>query len=131
MSAVRIGSAISISVGPEFSEIIEPVQGYMFSCNPENKMFADLESNSCCVDLLDSFAGTALQSGYDVWSYVDFHDKENFLKVLMSGFWGINSAVQLDDGNFVFDAPETLWLQNSVPNQPPSTDAAEVRSLLL
>ena len=58
----------------------------MFSCSLENNIFTDLESNSCCVELLDTFAGAALQSGYDGWSPVDFHGKEKILRVLMSGF---------------------------------------------
>ena len=32
------------------------------------------------VELLDKFAGTALQSGYDACAYVDFCDKECFFE---------------------------------------------------
>jgi len=71
LPAVELGSAVSSSEGPSLAEIFEPVQNYMLSCSPENNIFTDPESINYCVELVEDFAGTAWQSGYDPWSYVD------------------------------------------------------------
>ena len=65
-------AVISSSEVPNLWEIIEPIQSYMLSCSPEISIFNIRESNESCVEPLDTFAGTASQSGYDAWCYVDF-----------------------------------------------------------
>ena len=130
LSAVQFGTATSFAEGPKLSKSFEPVQSYMLLCNPENNGSTYLESITISVELLDTFAGNALQSGKDEWSYVHFHDQERMLQVLMIGHRGIRSAAGTDDAILNFDAPEDLCPQISVPSQSPMIDATEVRSFL-
>ena len=73
--------------GTQFCHIFEPAESYILSYNPENKIFADLGSSDNCVEPSEYFARTALPSGLDAWSYVDFLDK-NVLKAGKSGYHG-------------------------------------------
>ena len=78
LRTVQFGLAISVSQGPNLSLKNQPVQRYMSFGNTENKNFTDFESVIACVEVLYTFAGTALDNTHDLWSYVDFHDKEKF-----------------------------------------------------
>ena len=78
---VRFGSTMVPSEGPDSSEVIEPLQRYLFSCNPETDLLTDPSSVIGCMDLLAKFVGTALESEYVAWGY----DKEKILKTLSDG----------------------------------------------
>ena len=65
--------------GPQFDRGFESVQSYTLFCNPENSIFTDPETINSRVELFDTFAGTALQSDYNAWSYVNFCIKACFL----------------------------------------------------
>ena len=69
-----------LSEHPGLSEVMEPLQSYLLSCNRVTNVFTDPSSVSEGVELLESFGGTALGSGCDAWGYLDFHDKEKILK---------------------------------------------------
>ena len=71
LPSVQFGWAVTGSEGPEVAEIIELVQSHMLLHNAENKNFTDTESYISCVELLETSAGTVLQS-----EYVDTHDIE-------------------------------------------------------
>ena len=86
----------------------------------------DFESISSCVELLDTFAGTALRSGYDAWFYVV---EKNFMR-LLNWYRGINLAAGTDDANEGCIAAETRFPQNLIPIETPSIDAAKFQSLL-
>ena len=66
------------------SEVNEPVESYLLSCSVENNFFTDPNSIIDCVELSDGSAGSALDNGYDAWTYVDFCDKERISKNLVS-----------------------------------------------
>ena len=72
MPDVTYCSATTSSEGPDLGEIIEPLQSYFLSCNPEANKFTDPSTYSECVEIIEIFSGTALRSGYDAWTYVDF-----------------------------------------------------------
>ena len=96
----------------------------------EHDIFTDPTSVTECVDVLDSFSGTALEGGCNACSYVEFYDSENISKRLISKYRGIQSASGVDDTNLSFGAPETFCLQNPIPRQPPKFDSAKVQSFL-
>ena len=127
--AMQIGLAVSSSEGPNSAQNIEPVRNYMLSCNPENKIFTNPESINSYVELLDTFAATALRSGYDAWSYVDNHKKERILMSLIREHRRIRSAAGVDDAIFSSVAPETLCRQHSNPILPTCVNAAKTLSL--
>ena len=80
--------------------------------------------------MLDKFAGTAHDIGWDVWTYFDVCEKELILKNLDSGYKGIFSAEHVDGENLSFSAPDTFCVQNPIPKQPPKVDSIKVQSLL-
>ena len=71
---VKFGSSSGIGDGPALSEIIQPVQSYMLSIRPESNIFTDAASATECLEVLESFAGTAAEPGYSPWAYVDCFD---------------------------------------------------------
>ena len=70
----------------------------MLFCSPESIIFTDSESIDSCVELLETSAGTALQSGYDAWPYIDIHDKEKE-EVTKEMILGDSSAAEVNDAN--------------------------------
>ena len=62
LPSVKFGSAVSPSSSSELSEIIEPVNSYLLSCNAENNIFTHPCSINECVDLLYGFTGTLLSN---------------------------------------------------------------------
>ena len=87
---VSFGSAFYIHDCPIQSGVIETVQFSKILCYRVTKIFADPTSISECVYSIDSFAGMALKSSYDALSYVDFYERENFLKCLFSDYKGVH-----------------------------------------
>ena len=87
LPSVKFRPAVSASSGTELSEVIEPVQSNFLSCTEEKNIFTNPCSISECAELLDGFASIALHSGYVVRAYVDFFDKEQFLKVIFFLFY--------------------------------------------
>ena len=73
--SVKFGSAVSPSSAPELSGVMEPAKKYLLSRRVENNYFTDPSSITECVELLDGSAGSALHSGYDVRTCIDFCNK--------------------------------------------------------
>ena len=76
------------------------------------------------------FACNAIQSAFDAWAYVDFCDEERVFKNLVAIYRWVRSAEGADRSDSIFSAPEFLYVQNSMPCEPPKTYAGKVRSLL-
>ena len=128
---VKFGSVVSPSSGSELSEVIVQVQSYLLSSSSvESNYFFYQSSLIECVELLERSVGSALQSGYDVWTYVDFCDRERNLKKLFSNYEKNPSAECVDGDNLSFSAPETLCVQTANPRQPPKIGWGKVQSLL-
>ena len=68
---------------------------------------------------MDGFAGTAFQSGYNAWVYVDLCHTERSSKILFGFYKETGSAEGADGGDSSFNAAETLLPQNPMPNQFP------------
>ena len=58
---VRFLSAIGPGDRPETSELIRPVLKYLLSNNAEGSVFAEVASISECMELPESFVGTAVE----------------------------------------------------------------------
>ena len=56
--------------------VIEPIQGYLLSCDSEGNFFTDSESISSCLEMLETFCDRAQQSDYGPWESVDVHGYE-------------------------------------------------------
>ena len=55
----------------DFSCVIEPIQGYLLSCDSEGNFFTDPDYISSCFGLLETFCDRALQSDYSPWESID------------------------------------------------------------
>ena len=128
--SLKIGSSLAPPSDPELSKVIKSLQSYLLSCGVENNIFTDPSSINECVELLEGFAGTALHSSYDVWTFVSFCGKDCILNNSVSSYKETRSAECVDGDNLSFSAPETLCLQIPIARQPPKVDLAKVQSLL-
>ena len=77
---------------PGLSEVKEPLQSFLLSCNPEAITFTDRSSTTEGVELLEKFGVTVLRSGSHAWGYVDFQDNGKILKTMSDGYKAIRSA---------------------------------------
>ena len=64
----------------------------MLCSNPESKVFTKALLITDSLEDVESFAGTALEPGYLPWSYVDFSDKNQFLKETVTSYKNIRAA---------------------------------------
>ena len=60
---VNFGSSNFVSNGLDLSEIFKPVQSYLICSNPESSNFTDSSYFTGCLEVLASFAGTAVEPG--------------------------------------------------------------------
>ena len=79
-SEVKFWSSAGVADGPDLSEIIEPVQSCLLSSNHKYQIFTDVSSVSERTELHEGSAGTAIEPGYNPWTYVDFFDKDEVLQ---------------------------------------------------
>ena len=63
MSGVKFGSSSEIGNGHDLSEIIKPLQSYLSWNYPNSNIFTDASSVIECLEVLESFTGTALEPG--------------------------------------------------------------------
>ena len=57
----------------DLSCVIELNQGYLLGCDSEGNFFSDPKSLSSCLELLDTFRGSALQFDYSPWESNDVY----------------------------------------------------------
>ena len=72
--------------------------------------------------LLDDFGDTAIQTCYDPWASVDFHDKSQIYVDLTNAYKNVSVASNVETGVEVNVSPETpdrLALQRRQPAQKP------------
>ena len=60
----------------DLSSVIEPIEGYLLSCDSDGIFFTDPESISSDLELLEAFCDRALKSDYSPWDSVDVHGDE-------------------------------------------------------
>ena len=61
--------------GPDSSELIGPVENFSLFSNPECIVFTKAASINECLELLESSVRTAVEPGYNPWSYWIFRIK--------------------------------------------------------
>ena len=89
---VRYGSQNGVGGGPDLSEMFGPVHSYLLCSNLERNLFIDALCSTLCLEVLESCAGSALEPGYNLWSYVEFSDKDHLLKEIATSYKKVRVA---------------------------------------
>ena len=76
MPDVSLGSSKVRVTRVDLSSVIEPIQGYLVSGDAEGNFFTDPGSISSCMELLETFSGSAFQCDYNPWESVNVHGYE-------------------------------------------------------
>ena len=89
---VSLGSSTVGVTRVDLSSVIDPIQGYILSCDTEGNFFTDPGSISSCMELLETFSDSALQCGYNPWEFVDVHGYEKIRAELEKSFKAVRVA---------------------------------------
>ena len=73
---VSLGSSKVGMTNVDLSSVIEPIQGYLLSCDSEGNFFTDPQSISSCLELLETFCDRDLQLDYNPSESVIVHEHE-------------------------------------------------------
>ena len=125
---VKFVSPNRLGYGLDLTEIIKAVQSYLLCSNPESKVFTKTLLNTDSLEDVENFAGTALEPGYLPWSYVDFSDKNQFLKEIVTSYKNIRAANASIEECLDKSGPNAVCFQSSERGQPPQFDVGKVRS---
>ena len=89
---VSLGSSKVGVTSVDLPSVIEPVQGYLLSCDSEKNSFTDPESISSCLELLETFCDRALQSDYNPREPVNVHGYEKVRAELEKSYKAVRVA---------------------------------------
>ena len=112
----------------DLSSVVEPLQGYLFSSDSEGNFFTDPESNSCCMELLETFGDSALQCGYNPWEFVDYHGYEKIRTELEKSYKAVRVASDVESSASLSEpvfVSERLPQQRRRPAQRPRVDISK------
>ena len=123
---VEFGSTNVFRDEPNLSEVIRPVKSYLMTSNPACIIFADSASISDCVELLESFAGTATEAGYNPWSYVDFSVRDKVLKQLIKCYKDFLAESRAVDGGLDVFVPGVMCFR-ILSRSAPRIDVIKIR----
>ena len=140
LPSVSLGSPDRNSSAVVLSDLIEPLQSYLLTCNTEQNIFPSADSFSSCVEMLAEFGDKALQPSYDLWVGVDFHGRSKFHANLTKTYKDVRVASSVGMGADVTlssESSEKLLPQRKRPVQRPRIDlnktskAAATKSCIL
>ena len=120
--SVTLGCPGKSAAEADLSDFIEPLQSYLLSSSAEQNIFVSAESTLSCAELLDEFEDKAIQSCYDPWASVDFHDKSQIYADLTKAYENVRLASNVETGAevTVYHLKRLInWLLNDV-NRPKS-----------
>ena len=101
---------------PVLSEIIKPLYNYLLCYTDRKyKTFTNVSSITDCLEVLESFAGTALQSGCNPWSFDFFPTRIFCQKERLASFREFcgTAAASFE----LSSAPDAMCNQSTVPVQ--------------
>ena len=100
--------------------IIEPLPGYLFSNGSKRKFITDPDSIDGCLSFLEGFCDKALQTDYNVWSFVNFDDYEKIYSEWTKSYKAVKIASDVESSSSVGDPvflPGKLSEQRQCPAQ--------------
>ena len=128
LPAVSLGSSKVGVASVDLSSIVEPLQGYLLGCDTEENFFTDPESISCCMELLETFSDSALQSDYNPWEFVDVHGYEKIRAELEKSYKAVKVASDVESSASLSEpvfVSERLPEQRRRPAQRPRIDISK------
>ena len=128
MPDVSLGSSKVGVTRVDLSSVIDPIQGYLLSCDTEGNFFTDPGSISSCMELLETFSDRALQCGYNPWEFVDVHGYEKNRAELEKSFKGVRVASDVESSASLSEpvfVSERLPEQRRRPAQRPRIDISK------
>ena len=124
---IKCGSPNGVSDGPDLSKIIKPVESDLLCNNSESCSFTEATSITECLEVLESFAGTALEPGYDSCSYSDLSVKDKIPKELVTSYKKTRPASAINQKCLYF-CNDAMCIKSWVPAQLPRINLGKVRS---
>ena len=118
LPSVSLGSPDRKSSAVDLSDLIEPLQSYLLTCNTEQNIFSSADSISSCVEMLAEFGDKALQPSYDLWAGVDFHGRSKIHADLTKAYKDVSVATSVGMGADVTlssESPAKLLPQRKRP----------------
>ena len=125
LPSVSLGSPDRNSSAVDLSDLIEPLQSYLLTCNTEQSIFSSADLISSCVEVLADFGDKALQPSYELWAGVDFHGRSKIHADLTKAYKDVRVATSVGmdaDVTLSSESPETLLPQRKRPVQRPRID---------
>ena len=126
---ISLGSSRVRRTSVDFSSVIEPIQGYLLSCDSERNFLTDPESSSSCSELLETFCDRALQCGYSPWKSVDVHGYEKIQAELDKTYEAVRVASDVEPSSTLSEpafVSEKLPEQRRRPAQRPRIDIGKM-----
>ena len=111
---VSLGSSKFGVTSIDLSSAIEPIQGYLLSGDCEGTFFTDPESNSSCMELLETFCDRALQSDYNPWESVVVPGYDKIRAELEKSYKTVRVASGVDSSSSL---SEPLFVSERLPEQ--------------
>ena len=105
--------------------VVEPIQGYLLSSDVEGNFFTDPGSFSSCMELLETFSDSALQSDYNPWESVNAHGYEKIRAELEKSYKAVIVASDVESSSSLSElvfVSERLPQQRRRPAQRPRID---------
>ena len=122
---VSLGSKTVGVTSVVLSSVIEPIQGYLLSCDSEGNFFTDPETISSCLELLETFCDRTLQSNYNPWKSVNFCGYEKIRAELEKSYKAVRVASDVESFSTVSEpifVSENSPEQRGCPAKPPRID---------
>ena len=127
---VSLGSSKVGVTSVDLSSVVEPLQGYLLGCDTEENFFTDPESISCCIELLETFGDSALQSSYNPREFVNYHNYEKIRTELEKSYKAVRVASDVESSASLSEpvfVSERLPEQRRRPAQRPRIDISKTR----
>ena len=125
---VSLGSSKVGLTRVELSSVVEPIQRYLLSSDAEGNFFTDTVSISSCMELLETFSDSTLQSVYNPWESVNVHGYEKIRAELEKSYKAVRVASDVESCSSLSEqvfVSERLPEQRRRPAQRPRIDISK------
>ena len=111
---VSLGSSKVGRTSVDLSSVLDPIRGYLLSCDSEGNFFTDPESISTCLDLLETFFDRTLQFDYNPRESVNVHGYEKIRAELEKSYEAVRVASEVESSSSL---SEPVFVSEKFPQQ--------------
>ena len=111
---VSLGSSRVGITSFDLSSVMEPVQGYLLSCDSEGNFFTDPESISSCLELPETFCDRTLQSDYNPWESGNVQGYEKIRAEMEKSYKFVRVASEVESSSSL---SEPVFVSEKLPEQ--------------